>query len=113
MFSAIGKIKDNALSKGVQFAINVKIKEFGEMLKFNLDSQNKTIELEIMLDGEKEPLNVKINSYEIVEENGKYYISVKDITTSRKWINVVASEHLNNQKFEIPEIYAKMLKVVV
>ena len=106
-------IKDAALSKGLRVAVNYKIKEFGEMLKFNLDSKSKTIELEIMLEGEKEPLNIKVTSYALTEENGKSYLIANDIVTSRAWINTVASQYLSGQKLEIPVKYAKMLKLVV
>ena len=105
--------KDKTLSIAVKTAINYKLKELGEMLKFNLDSNTKTIELEILLDGEKEPLEVKINHYEISEENGKFFLVAKDISTSRKWINVVASQYLSGQQFEIPAEFASMLKLVV
>jgi len=105
--------KDKSLSVAVQTAINYKIKEFGEMLKFNLDSKTKTIELELMLDGEKEPLHVKINNYELREDGDKYYLVANDIITSRAWMNTVASQYLSGQKLEIPAEYAHMLKLVV
>jgi hypothetical protein len=107
------KMKDSALSKGLKAAINYKVKEYGEMIKLNLDSNAKTIELELMLEGEKEPLHVKVNRYELREENGRYYLIAEDIVTSRAWINTVAAQYLHGQKFEIPEEYAKLLKVVV
>jgi hypothetical protein len=107
------RLKDKALSKAAQVAINLKIKEVGEMLKLNLDSENKTIELELMLKGEKEPLYVKVGKYEISQEGEKYYLVAKDINTSREWINVVASNYLENQKFEIPQKIAQTLKVLV
>ncbi len=106
-------MKDIALSKGAKIAINHKVKEYGRMVKLNLDSKSKTIELELMLDGEKEPLNVKVNHYALSEERGKHYLVAEDIVTSRAWINTVASQYLHGQKFEIPEEYAKLLKVVV
>jgi len=105
--------KDKAISATVKTAINVKIKEFGEMLRLNLDSQNKKIELELMLLGEKELLYVEVGSYEISEEGGKHYLIAKDIKTSREWINIVAKNYLENQKFEIPENVAKTLKIIV
>jgi len=107
------RAKDIALSKGVQMALNHKIKEFGEMIKLNLDSQNKTIELEVMLEGEKEPLHVKVNRYALNEENGSHYLVAEDIVTFRAWINTIASQYLSGQRFEIPQEYAKLLKVVV
>ena len=107
------KMKDATLAKAANIAINHKVKEYGKMLKLNLDSESKTIELELMLDGEKEPLQVKVNHYKLSQENGKHYLVAEDIVTSRAWINTVASQYLHGQKFEIPEEYAKLLKVVV
>jgi len=66
-----------------------------------------------MLDGEKEPLHVKINNYELREDGGKYYLVANDIITSRAWMNTVASQYLSGQKLEIPAEYAHMLKLVV
>ena len=106
-------LKDKALSTAIKTAINLKIKEFGEMLRLNLDSQNKKIELELMLLGEKEPLYVEVGSYEISEEDGKHYLIAKDIKTSREWINIVAKNYLENQKFEIPANVAEILKIIV
>ena len=107
------KMKDSALSKGLKVAINYKVKGYGEMIRLNLDSDAKMIELELMLEGEKEPLYVKVNHYELGEEGGKHYLIAKDIVTSRAWINTVAAQYLHGQKLEIPEAYAKLLKVVV
>ena len=106
-------LKDKALAKSVELAINLKIKEYGEMLKLNLDSKNKTIEFEIMLKGEKEPLTVFVNNYEISEENGKYFLYAKDIKTSREWINVVAENYLKGEKIELPEKIAKTLQILI
>ncbi len=107
------KVKDVTLSKGVCVAINYKIEEFGKMIKFNLDSKTKTIELEIMLDGEKEALHVKVNNYKFSEKDHRYTLVVQDIVTSRAWINVVASQYLSNHEFEIPAEYAKLLKLAI
>ncbi len=105
--------KDKAISVSIAQAFNHKLKEYGKMLQFNLDSKEKTITLEVMLDGEKEPLHVRVNRYEIFNEGDKSYLIVKDIVTSRAWINTVASQYLNNQKLEIPAEYVNILKMVV
>jgi len=107
------KIKDAALSKGAKIAINSQIKEYGQMLKLNLDSTRKSIEMEVMLDGEYEPLKVYVRNYEMTKENGKHLLKVHGVTTSRAWINTVASSYLEGKAFEIPAEYAGMLKVIV
>jgi hypothetical protein len=44
-----------------------------------------------------------VGRYEILQEGEKHYLVAKDINTSREWINIVASNYLENQKMEIPE----------
>ena len=107
------KMKDAALSKGAKVALNSYIKEYGKMLKLNLDSKNKSIALEVLLDGEKETLSVNVQRYELIEENGKNLLKIYGIQTSRAWINTIAGSYLEGKAFEIPEEYAKMLKVIV
>jgi len=106
-------MKDAALSKGAKIAINSQVKEYGKMLKLNLDSTQKSIEIEVMLDGEHEPLKVHVRNYELAQEIDKHLLKVHGVTTSRAWINTVASSYLEGKVFEIPAEYAKMLKVVV
>ena len=106
-------MRDAALSKGAKVAINTYLKEYGKMLKLNLDSKNKSITLEVLLEGEKEPLSVNVERYELTEEQGKHLLKIYGIHTSRAWINAIAGSYLEGKSFEIPEEYAKMLKVIV
>jgi len=107
------KIKDKTLSAGAKLAINAQVKEYGKMLKLNLNSQEKSIELEVLLDGEKESLTVKVDNYTLDEDQGKFFLKIYGVQTSRAWINTIASSYLEGKAFEIPAEYAKMLKVIV
>ncbi len=111
--SKIKENKDMVLSQGAKMAINNQIKEYGKMLKFNLNSEQKSIEMEVMLDGEHEPLKVHVRNYEMTEENSKHYLKIHGVNTSRAWINTMASSYLEGKTFEVPAEYAKMLKVVI
>ena len=75
------------------------------MLSLNID--NGKIEFEILLKGEEIPLKVEIKSFEI--ENG--YILLKEIKTSKEWLNVVAENFLENRKIKIDKKIAKVLKL--
>ncbi|OQX59194.1 MAG: hypothetical protein B5M52_03925 [Helicobacteraceae bacterium 4484_230] len=108
-----GKMKDKALTAGAKMAVNSKIKGYGEMLKLNLDSKNRCIEIEVMLDGEKETLEVTVERYELSEEDGKNFLKLHGIKTSRAWIDVVTASYLEGRAFEIPAEYVKMLKIVI
>ena len=106
-------LKNKTISFTLKQIINFKIKEYGEMLKLNLDSENKKIDLEVMLIGEKEPLSVQVESYEIIQKENKYFLVAKNIKTSREWINIVAKNFLENQEFEIPKNLADTLKIII
>ena len=109
----IRKMKDAALSKAAKAAINTQIKEYGRMLKLDLDSKSKRLSVEVMLEGEKEPLYVEVARYELCEEDGKHMLKIYGVHTSRAWINTLAGNYLEGKAFEIPAEYAKMLKMVV
>ena len=109
----IVKAKDSVVQKVVKMVINFYAKEYGKMLKLDLDSKAKSVSLEVMLDGEKEALSVKISNYEIVEERSKYFLKINGIRTSRAWINTIASSYLEGELFEIPEEYVKILMLIV
>jgi len=107
------KVKDIAVSKGVKVAIDKQIKEYGKMLKFNLDSKNRCIELEVMLEGESEPVTIIIDKYELTKKGDSHFITLNDIKTSRAWMNTMASLYLEGKSFAIPTKYAHMLKIIV
>ena len=110
MFKAI---KDTALSKGLQLTANSLIKEYGRVLKLNIDSKDKSIDLEVMLDGEVEPISIKVDKYNIIEENGKKFIEIDNITTSRSWLNRVATNFINGKKFELPKKYSDIIESII
>ena len=108
-----GRMKDVALSQGAKVAINNQIKEFGKMLKLDLNSKEKSIAMEVMLEGEVEPLSVTVKKYEMIQEGERHFLTISGVSTSRAWINTLASSYLEGKRFEIPAEYAKLLKVVV
>ncbi len=107
------RVKDVALSKGLKVAINSQIKEYGKMLKFNLDSKNKCLDMEIMLDGEVEPISIVVSKYELIKDGNKHLLKVHEVKTSRAWMDTVASLYLEGKSFNIPAQYASMLKAII
>ena len=104
------KMKDVALSHGARIAMNKQISEYGEIIKLNLNSKFKTMDMEIMLDGEKESVKIQIEQYEITEENT---LRISGVRTSKAWITTLAHTHLEGKTFDVPDEYAKMLRAVI
>jgi len=104
------KMKDVALSHGARIAMNKQISEYGEIVKLNLNSKFKTMDMEILLDGEDKCINIQIEHYEITEENT---LRISGVTTSKAWITTLAHTHLEGKTFDVPDEYAKMLRAVI
>lgn len=104
------KMKNLALSHGARITMNHHISEYGEIVKLNLNSKFKTMDMEIMLDGENECINIQIEHYEITEENT---LRISGVTTSKAWITTLAHTHLEGKTFDVPDEYAKMLRAVI
>lgn len=63
------------------------LKGVGKMLRFVVCSEKKTVEASIMLEGEKEPLDVSVGRYEFNGNGSGGDILLKDMHTSRAWLN--------------------------
>jgi len=86
------------------------MERYGYMLKLDIDSGEKTIDLELLLRGESIPLRIHVGRYEILAgaESG---IKISQINTSKEWITEVihalAPEH--TLKFN----HAGLLKMIL
>ena len=104
------KMKDVALSHGARIAINQQISDYGEIVKLSLNSKFKSMDMEIMLDGENESVKVQVEHYEITEEN---FLRISGVTTSKSWMTTLAHTYLEGKIFDVSDEYAKMLKAVI
>ena len=82
------------------------------MLELKLNPKDKNLEVEILLKGEVEPLKLKIDSYEIRREGGKSFITLREIKTSREWLDVVVKNFIENREFEIPNSIEEMVGIL-
>jgi len=68
-----------------------------------------------MLKGEVEPLKVELKDYTIVEKDGQELFEFTEVETSREWINILIETFVKDKsnKIEIPQEYAKLIKMVL
>jgi hypothetical protein len=109
----IRRLKDRALSHGITLALNTKLQRFGRVLHMEIDTQEKSIEMELALRGEREPIHLRVQRYAIRQEGERFLLVGEGIVTSREWINELIDAHLPEPSVEIPERYAKMLAAIV
>ncbi len=82
--------------KIMKMVFNHKMERYARMLKLEISRDDKSILLEVLPNGESNPIQITIGHYEILtgEKNG---IRISHIRTSRQWmtelIQTLAPEH--------------------
>jgi hypothetical protein len=100
MFSAA---KDALASKGAKTWVNNLIARYGKVEELKIDSRNRTIEVQCVLDGEVSPITVKVENYVIeTDEGGKKFIRATDFSATRPWLQNVLQDHGTKQRIELP-----------
>ncbi len=105
--------KDKAVSKALEVLGDTVVGRYGKLIGIRLDSQARSLELDVLLKGESMPLNIRIDSYEIVSEGGKSYLTCHEVCVSREWMKILADDLLKGRKIEIPSKYARLLDIII
>jgi hypothetical protein len=104
--------KDSSASFVLERALQKTFRRYGRMLKFNLDSGQKSIQVEVLLQGEKEPITLIVQEYELIREASGTYLVVKKAAASREWLSVVLEEFVRGKRFAVPEKYASLTRLI-
>jgi hypothetical protein len=94
-------------------ALNHKIKRIGIMLNLKVDPKAKTIDFSVLLVGEESPLDVKVNSYEMIKRDNKSFMKLGEVETSKTWLNIVLDEFVDGEEVELSPKTARLLNIVL
>ena len=111
-------MKDMAVSKGVVPWLNKQMADYGKIVSFKLDSFAKRVELEALLNGEKEPVKVWVEKYAVVQKGVDVFVRFERIETSREWLNtllrgIVLPKYAPANMVQIPAEYAWLIDKVL
>lgn len=91
-------------------AINILYRRFGKVLKLNIDSKAKVIDVDVLLKGETEPIKIRVGHYD-VRTGDKPGLALSEIQTSRPWMTEIAAA-IGSEIF-VPIEKAKFLELVL
>ena len=80
------------------------------MTQLRIDNSRKTLNLELLLDGEKESIVVHVAQYALAD-NGEFRFS--GISVSRAWMNLLTQEMLVGKSLPVPQDKVKWLRMVL
>lgn len=103
------KAKDSALSKTLKTVLNTQIAAYGKIMELKIDSAQKRLMCEVVLEGEDAPLKVDVKRYVLQKEHEEVVLRLYEIETSRVWLSRAAADHLEGRAFVIPGNYAGMI----
>ena len=78
------------------------LKPYGKITQLRINSTAKNIQLEVDLIGERDSVQINIQDYELQQQNGKLFIVVKAIETSRQWLTALTRNLAIGRPFELP-----------
>ncbi len=94
----------------INWVINSKINEYGEILDYSLDNKNKKIFIKFLLAGENEPIEVSINNYKIKKtDDANFLFIANDASSNKKWINALLRNVLVGKELPIPADKAELI----
>ena len=85
------------------------LQPYGSATKLAINSTAKTIELELKLNDELEPVKIRINNYQLIKEGVSSYAIIRQMETSRAWLTTLAEQHLLNKRLKLPPKAARLL----
>lgn len=83
------------------------------MTELKIDNVRKNIEVTVMLKGESSPIQIKCSQYDLKTDGEIGSLTVGDVSVSREWMNLLATEFLKNRPLPLPASAAKWLKLVL
>lgn len=87
------KAKDSAISYTVkELANSESFSELGKVIDLQLNSKEKTAQIDILLKGEPESIHVTIGKYLISGTEADGELLLCDIVTTREWMNAVINK---------------------
>jgi hypothetical protein len=110
----LDKAKGQALSLAGKQFLGAYLGKYGAMLNFSVNPETHTIHLEMLLKGEKEPIQLTLGGYEIIEPaEGKPAVRVAQVSASREWLEVVLRQFVEGKSIDLPANAAPLLKLLL
>lgn len=110
MFQRLAKgMKDGALAIALRAFLNERLKEFGEVLECDVDTGRSRISVRALLKGERDPLTVAVERYELTTEDEQLYATLRSFSSSRPWVSLLLTKVLTGRRYKLPGAVARLL----
>jgi len=100
-----GNIKDSLVSAAARKFVAARIKRYGTLLDLHIQSRDRRISVEVLLDGEELPVHVIIGRYRIEDDdNGDLRMVVENAISSHSWVHNLLEDFLVGTPIPLPKV---------
>jgi hypothetical protein len=85
------------------------LQPYGRVTDLKINSDSGELDVTLELNGEREPLRVHIQQYELLEDDGKMFFVIHRVVTSRAWLTMLAKDLAVGRRLEIPGNVARQV----
>jgi hypothetical protein len=85
------------------------LQPYGRITNFKLNSESRELDVTVELNGELDPLRLHIQEYELIGEDGKMFLIIHRVVTSRAWLTALVRDLAVGRKLELPENIARQI----
>ena len=105
--------KDAGASVAIEHLLAKRLEPYGELKGLKLNSRERSIEVEVFLKGETEPLRVEVLEYELQMGPDQDYLVVKRVVASREWVTTLLNDFVVGRRQPLPHQHSKLVRLVL
>ncbi len=102
MINPLHSLKEAAAEAAITALVNREIETFGTVRSLSINTEQKTMRVELALKGEAARIWINVAAYELSEQNGQVHIAFQNATASREWITAVLNQYVVGRPFRLP-----------
>jgi hypothetical protein len=104
MRDMFGGIKDSLTSSAAKSFIAARITRYGNLTELRINSREKTILADVLLQGEAEPIRIEVSRYRIVIKDGEPLLMIEAVRASRAWLDNLLEDLLVGRELPVPSM---------
>ncbi len=97
-------IKDSLTSSAAKSMLASRLDRYGKLTELRIRSREKSIALELILEGEEIPVVIHVERYRIIGKSGDAALVVESISASRPWLQNLLQDLLVDKPFAVPAV---------
>ncbi len=99
-----GGIKDSLTSSAAKSMLASRLDRYGKIIELRIRSREKSIFLELLLEGEEIAVGIQVERYRTTGKSGESALVVERISATRPWLQNLLEDLLVDKPLPVPSV---------